>query len=404
MDSMLGMLPTEIWPYSLIDLSRGFLAATKPSKMEKNISLPGLGGTTPIRSARAAIIIAIKALNLGTGARVGVPLYCCPVVFKAIKAAGCTPTFLDVDPEIFCVSPRVVAVKESSIDALIAVHMFGHMCDMPGILGAMKGKPVIEDCAQSLGSKLYGRTSGSFGDIAVFSFRFGKYLSVGEGGAIFSRDPGLSRRISELVAALPAPRRADEWLHILKTYLRAKLRSRWLWGPVGSRIWGIYNQRTEFVDKSPIVLGQIYRSDLVIIHRRLPRLDAMIARQREIANEYERRLQIAPAILYPEKRGGFYNRLMDPMTFPTHEQRDTLSAYLRCHSISTATPYEDIITGAAENYGYGRDCPVTEDLLGRTLIVPGHYGLRSKDVHHITHIINKGWSEISGKAVRAISG
>ncbi len=46
---------------------------------------------------------------------------------------------------------------------------------------AAPGKPFIEDCAQALGSRLDGRLAGSFGEIAVFSFRSGKYISVGEG-------------------------------------------------------------------------------------------------------------------------------------------------------------------------------------------------------------------------------
>jgi perosamine synthetase len=388
------LLPTENWPYSLLDAWRGTLAAWDSRISRMPLALPGLGGSTPIRSARAAIIIAIQALGLRPGSRIGVPLYCCPVVFKAIRAAGCVSTFLDVDPKTFCVSPEFVAAKESSLNALVAVHMFGNMCDMPGLLRAMKGKPLIEDCAQSLGSRLGGHVSGSFGDISIFSFRFGKYLSVGEGGAIFSRNSGLSQRISELVAVLPPPTYADEGLHIVKTYLRAKLRSRQLWGSIGSRIWGIYNQRTEFVDKSPIVLAQAYRSDLATIHRRLPRLDSMIARQREIADEYERHLRIAPAILYTERHGTFLNRLMYPITFPAHEERDALSAYLRGYSISTATPYEDVITGAAGNYGYTGDCPMTEDLLRRTLIIPSHYALRGKDVDNIVHTLNVGWASL----------
>jgi dTDP-4-amino-4,6-dideoxygalactose transaminase len=100
-----------------------------------------------VRSARAAIIVAIKALNLSPGASIGVPLYCCPVVFKAIEAAGCKPCFIDIDPGTFCISAKDLSAKSAQIDALIAVHMFGNLCDMPGIQEAAQDKPIIEDCA-----------------------------------------------------------------------------------------------------------------------------------------------------------------------------------------------------------------------------------------------------------------
>jgi len=64
--------------------------------------------------------------------------------------------------------------------------MFGNMCDMGSVQDAMHGKPIIEDCAQALGSSLNDRLAGSMGTIAVFSFRLGKYLSVGEGAAIYT--------------------------------------------------------------------------------------------------------------------------------------------------------------------------------------------------------------------------
>ncbi|HOQ59913.1 MAG TPA: hypothetical protein PKZ08_04765, partial [Vicinamibacterales bacterium] len=62
------------------------------------IELPGIGPGIGVRTARVGIVLALKALGVAPGGHIGVPLYCCPVVFKAIKAAGCTARFLDVDP------------------------------------------------------------------------------------------------------------------------------------------------------------------------------------------------------------------------------------------------------------------------------------------------------------------
>jgi len=201
---MLDLLPPKLNELSTSDVVRGLLAARIPVGSQIMIPLPGLGGGIPNRSARAVVIVAIQALSIRPGSRIGVPLYCCPVVFKAIRAADCVPRVTDIDTETFCLSSEDLRANRSGIDALVAVHMFGNLCDMPKVLEIMDGTPVIEDCAQSLGSKLEGRACRSFGDISFFSFRSGKYLFVGEGGAQFSENKDLRVRMSDLTAALPA--------------------------------------------------------------------------------------------------------------------------------------------------------------------------------------------------------
>lgn len=395
---MLGLIPTELHPYTVADFFRSISVLWRSRLQENQIILPELGKAVPIRSARAAVIVAIKALGLRVGSRIGVPLYCCPVVFKAIKEAGCYPRFLDIDPTTFCLSPEDLLAKRSEIDSVIAVHMFGHVCDMPKVLETMRGLPVIEDCAQSIGSRLDGRVTGSFGTISFFSFRSGKYLSVGEGGALYTRDSDLQSRISELVSDLPAPRPAQETRHILETYIRSKLRSKPLWGLLGARVWRIYNKKTDFLDKSPIVLGAMFKSDLATTNRRMPLLDSLIAKQRAHADYYEQHLQIDPAEPCFQRPGTFYNRLMYPITFPSSEQRDFMAIFLRRHSIGTATPYEDVIKGAATNYCYEGDCPMAERVLRSTLIVPCYSKLKPLEVRRITRIMNIGWAKISGKS------
>jgi perosamine synthetase len=166
-----ALIPTELWQYSLGDLLRSLRLAASTIAPFDAFPLPEFGECAPVRSGRAGIVLALRVLDMRPGARVGVPLYCCPVVFKAIVAAGCVPRFIDVDPETFCLSTKDLAAKQQTIDALVAVHMFGNTCDMPALHEVMAGRPIIEDCAQSLGTRLNGRSTGAFGDISVFSFR-----------------------------------------------------------------------------------------------------------------------------------------------------------------------------------------------------------------------------------------
>ena len=244
---MLSLLPTELWEYKLSDVILGLAAVLRFNKSDTMLYIPGIGHCIPTRSGRTGIIAAIKTLNLPRNAQIGVPLYCCPVVFKAIKAADCIPRFIDVDFSTCCMTSEDLFKKRSEIDAIIAVHMFGNTCDIPSLQQAAPDIPIIEDCAQSLGSKLNGRMVGLFGTIAVFSFRSGKYLSVGEGGALFSSDPHINLRLHELIKEMPAPSILKECMHVGLTYIRSALRSKPLYGVIGVPLWSFYSKKVDYI-------------------------------------------------------------------------------------------------------------------------------------------------------------
>lgn len=397
---MLSLLPTEAWEYNFIDLIRGLSAVLSQLNPNKELCIQGIGNCIPTRSARNAIIIALKSLNLPLGSRIGVPLYCCPVVFKAIKAADGTPQFIDSDSRTFCVSIEDLSRKSTKLDALIAVHMFGNLCDMPNLLRVMKGRPVIEDCAQSLGSILNGRVAGSFGAIAAFSFRLGKYLSSGEGGALLAKDAAICLRMSQLAATLPMSTCFEEFKHVFENYIRSKLRSIPLWGLVGHSIWGLYNKKVYFVAKSPIILSQIFKSDLAIVRNRMVCLDSMIKANRANAEFYIRNLKLDPNMIYLERPENFYNRFMFPITFRSSKDREKIAAYLLSKQISSSNPYKEVIEGAAKHYGYKGDCPVAEQLLRRTLVIPSHYKLKKRDISRIAQCVNAGWAKITNRGRR----
>jgi perosamine synthetase len=390
-----GLLPVELWEYHFLDLVRGLSSTLGAANRPERLTIRGLGECTSIRSARAALVLAIQAIGLQPGSRIGVPLFCCPVVFSAITMAKCVPCFIDIDSRSFCVSTEDLDKKSPQLDALIVVHMFGNVCDMKAIRAIMQNKPIIEDCAQSLGSKLDGRPVGAHGDVAAFSFRSGKYLSAGEGGALFALEEQIRKRILVMVKSLPFASSRAEFLHIGATYLRSKLRSRPLWGSFGSRIWRFYNKKTDFINKSPITIAGIFRSDLAIIRHRMKRIDSMIESQRANADYYLRNLRLGPAALCREYAGAYYNRYAFPITFPTSAHRDFINSYLLSQQISTSKPYEDVPDGARKYYGYEGDCPRAEEVLKRVLVVPSHHQLSKKDIEHIVLSLNRGWANLA---------
>jgi len=391
---MIALIPAEHWEYNFSDIIRGLATTFGLKKVNRTLYIEGLGNCIPARSARSAIIAAIKSLDLPIGARIGVPLYCCPVVFKAIKVTGCVPRFIDVERETFCISPDDLIKKRSQIDAVIAVHMFGNICDVPRLQEAAEGKPIIEDCAQSLGSKFDDKLAGSFGNIAVFSFRSGKYLSVGEGGALFSNDTEMRDRLDRIISAMPVPSRANELAHIARTYMRSKLRSRPMYGIVGEPLWSFYNSKASYALKSPIVISQTYISDLDLANNRLTFLHSTIKEQRKNAEMYFRMLKVDESMLCFEKPRAFYNRYLYPITFHSYEQRNQMASYLHNEQISTAKPYEDVAVIAATHYGYTGDCPTAEKLLRKVLIIPSYHSLNKEDIERIAQCINARWLNI----------
>ena len=391
----MGLQPTEHWEYKFIDIIRGLTAALGPERQRGMLYLDGLGSCIPARSARAAIVTAIKALELRPGAGIGVPLYCCPVVFKAIKTAGCIARFIDIEPATFCMSAEDLFAKRSQIDAVIAVHMFGNVCDMPRLQEAAQGKPIIEDCAQSLGSKFGDNPAGSIGTIAIFSFRSGKYLSVGEGGALFSNHEDVRAKLVQLISGFPVPRLSDEFVHVAKTYLRSKLRSKPLFGAVGYTLWSIYNKTVDYSAKSPIILSQIYMSDFAIINDRQTFLDSVIKTHRANADYYSHALRMDPSMLCSEKPGTFYNRYLYPITLSSTEYRDAMAAYLFNKQVASVSPYKDIAEVAAAHYGYEGDCPMAEQVAKRVLVIPNNYSLKMREIQRIAQCVNEGWAQIS---------
>jgi perosamine synthetase len=392
---MMSLVPRDRWDHSIGDLFSAFGAALRPRENGRGLPVAGLGMTIPVRSGRAGLIVAIRALDLRPGARVGVPLFCCPVVFHSIVAAGCAVRFIDVDPETYCLSPDDLAAKRSQIDAVVAVHMFGHLCEMEKLKEAAGGKPIIEDCAQALGSRLNGRPAGSFGDVAFFSFRSGKYISAGEGGALYSGDTAVSSRTSQIVGELPVSGRASDCAHAAKVYLKSLLRSRPLYGLAGYRLWRIYNKRICQSDNQSIALGQISRADLMTIQKRLPSLPVWVDRQRANADYFARHLQLDHGMLCAEKPGTFYNRYLYPIKFPSAETRDLAAAHLFRRRIDSMKYLDDIADVAAVNFGYSGDCPVAEGLAKRVLVIPGYHGLKEKDVEKIAKSVNSAWAEIT---------
>jgi dTDP-4-amino-4,6-dideoxygalactose transaminase len=146
-----------------------------------------------ISSGTAALALALRALGIGPGDEViTVPNTYVATVF-AITYVGALPVFVDVDPVTANIDPaRVAAALTPATKAILPVHLFGLMADMPAIMeiARARGLAVIEDACQSHGAAIGDRRAGAFGT-GTFSFYPTKNMTTAEGGMITTSDPAV---------------------------------------------------------------------------------------------------------------------------------------------------------------------------------------------------------------------
>ena len=151
----------------------------------------GAGYATATSSCTGAIHLALMAMGVKSGDEVIVPEITWIASVEPILYIGAKPVFVDILPDSWCIDPaKVEKAITSKTKAIIAVHIYGNMCDMDAILeiaGRYKLK-VLEDAAEGIGSEYKGKKAGNIADAGVFSFHGTKTLSTGEGGMLITNN------------------------------------------------------------------------------------------------------------------------------------------------------------------------------------------------------------------------
>lgn len=114
---------------------------------------------------------------------------------------GAKPVFVDVLPDTWCIDPaKAEAAITSCTKAIIAVHLYGNLCDMDSLLdiGLRHGIPIIEDAAEAIGSIYQNQRAGSMGAFGTFSFHGTKTITTGEGGMFVTNDHVLYEKVLTL--------------------------------------------------------------------------------------------------------------------------------------------------------------------------------------------------------------
>ena len=149
-----------------------------------------------------ALMLSLKALEIGPGDEVIVPSNTYIATALAVTYVSAKPVFVEPDIRTFNINPTKIedAVSDRT-KAIMPVHLYGQACEMDPIL-EIAGKHnliVVEDCAQAHGATYKGRKVGTFGDIAGFSFYPGKNLgALGDAGAVVTNNCVLAEKVRAL--------------------------------------------------------------------------------------------------------------------------------------------------------------------------------------------------------------
>jgi perosamine synthetase len=149
----------------------------------------------------SAIHLSLASLSIGPGDEVIVPEITWIASASPTHYVGATPVFADVDATTWCMSAD--SVRECITErtkAIIPVGLYGLTPDMGALRQVAKEHDlrIIEDAAQTIGSRYQGQLAGTFGDTGVFSFHGTKLMTTGEGGMFVTDDQGLHERAQVL--------------------------------------------------------------------------------------------------------------------------------------------------------------------------------------------------------------
>lgn len=153
-------------------------------------------------SGSDALLLTLMLLGVEAGDEVVTTPYTFGATAGSIARLKARPVFVDIDPETYSIDPQqLAAVLSSRTRAIIPVHLFGLSANMKPIqeVAGSLDIPVIEDAAQAIGARYYGKPVGSLGALACFSFFPSKNLGgAGDGGMITTNDAKFADRLRML--------------------------------------------------------------------------------------------------------------------------------------------------------------------------------------------------------------
>ena len=301
-----------------------------------------------------ALMLALKALNVGEGDEVIVPSNTYIATALAVTYVGATPVFVEPDIRTYNIDVhKIESAITNKTKAIMPVHLYGQACDMDPLMEIAKKHRlyVIEDCAQAHGATYKGRKIGTFGDLAGFSFYPGKNLgALGDAGAAIGNDKELMDKVRAM-------------------------------GNYGSdyKYHHIYKGNNSRLDEMQAAFLSV----------KLTHLDKMNAERRNIADKYLQGIKNSEIIL------PYVPEYTDPVwhIFAIRcDRRNELECYLKEKGIGTNKhyPIPMHLQECYQDLGYKEgDFPIAEEISRTELSLPLYYGMTDEEIQYVIESINE---------------
>ena len=311
----------------------------------------GVEHCVTVNSGTDALVIAIAALGIGRGDEVITPPNSFVASAAAVAHLGATPVFVDVLANQLMDPAQVRKAITPRTKAIMPVHLSGRMCRMNEFdaISRETGIPVVEDAAQSMGSRFLGRASGSWGVVGCFSAHPLKNLAaVGDAGFLVTRNAEIAEYAKRV------------------------------------RNHGLVDRTTV---PSFGVVSRLDSLKAAVLCYRLGKLDSVIERRRHNAEIYLRELADVSIDLPVEDEAEFntYHTFVVQV-----DERDALKEFLESRGVGTAIHYPVPIhlQPAASKYGHGLGSfPVCESQALRILSLPIHQNLELDQLLYVCSCI-----------------
>lgn len=339
-------------------------------------------------SGRTCLYTILKALELPPKSKIGIPVYTCTSDFDAIIHAGHIPVYVDIDLQNLTMSPNDLSNKIDALDAVVVVHTFGRPADMGEIIRISGKKPVIEDCAHSLLSTYDGKLTGTIGTAGFFSFRSGKYISVGEGGLIVTKDRKLAEKISGEVSSYSSPSFLNELSCTFVTFFRSRMYHKPLFGMISLPLGQLIEKKVDLMNKYSFSIAKIRSTELSVVLNKIFSFNLKVESNRLNSKHLAKEMDNLPIDLPNELPNTYLNYFLFPIIFDNKHLRDKASDILFKNGIDTAKMFSQVPEIAGLNYGYtSKECPNSEYIADRILIVPNYYTLGKKELDKIIRVM-----------------
>lgn len=314
----------------------------------------GVAEVVAVASGTAALHLSLQALGVGPGDEVIVPALTFVATANAVRYVGARPVFCDIcGPQDLNLDPDDVEQRIGpATRAIIAVHYAGYPADLARLqaIADRHRLILIEDAAHAYGTRVQGRSCGSWGDCGCFSFFSNKNITCGEGGAIATGDAALAARLRRLRA------------HGLTSTSR-------------ERFEGLaYSYDVEG-------LGWNYRIDEMrsaLLAVQLERLDGFLERRRALVEHYRARLA-GLSLQLPEfgwaRRSEAGDRMAHhifPLLLPPGTDRAAVMRRMREDGVETSIHYPPVhrLSAYRDVVGAAVSLPRVEAVAARELTLP----------------------------------